>query len=105
MIFYDNCFGYDTFAKLAAQEITENKDEKDYEIEILKRFWKGRFSKGRQMEVVLLKSGSADEQSNLKKALESLKRKGYIEKDAHYWKINKIYLKEISDILGKTKDE
>lgn len=105
LIFYDNCFGHSEFAELAAQVITENKSEKDYEIEILKRFWKGRFSKGRQMEVVLLKAGSTDEQYNLRKALDSLKKKGYVEKDAHYWKINKTYLKEISDILGKTKDE
>ena len=101
LIFSDNCIGAEEFIKEAMYEVQEVIRVIDYEKEILKKFWKagGRYSKGRLPEMVLLKSMTPEEREGLEDALESLKKRGCLTKEGHYWFVNMDEIGQIKEIL------
>lgn len=102
LIFDGNCIGDDKFAQHASYEKVI-EIETDYEKVILRKFWPEgeRYSKGQVKEIVLLKSNSREERMTLTDSLASLKTKGLLKKEGHYWYINKSKIREIKDILEK----
>lgn len=102
LIFNGNCIGHEKFAENASYEKVIEV-ETDYEKVILRKFWPEgeRYSKGQVKEIVLLKSNSGEERMALTTSLASLKTKGLLKKEGHYWYINKSKIREIKDILEK----
>lgn len=101
LIFSDNCIGAEEFIKEAMYEMQEAIQVIDYEKEIMKKFWKagGRYSKGRLPEMLLLKSMTPEERQGLEDALESLKKRGCLTKEGHYWFVNMDEIGQIKEIL------
>lgn len=101
LIFSANCTGHEEFMENAAYEekiVTDN----NYERLVLKKYWGSgdRFSKGRLPEMLLLRTQDAEERKGIEDALESLKKKGLMFKEGHYWFWNKDRIKDIKEILG-----
>lgn len=103
LIFYGDCVGHEDFVMAAEGTCSADNQEKDYEVEVLNRFRKGRALGQMRIQDLLIKSATAEQRDKLLLALESLKRKNYISKDGHYWILNRDYIIEIKEMLGMNK--
>lgn len=101
LIFGGNCTGYEEFAQKASYEECLVCDN-DYEKVVLQKYWGNgnRYSKGRLPEMLLLRTPDPEERKGIEDALESLKKKGLIFKEGHYWFLSKEHMKEIKEMLG-----
>lgn len=100
MIFSANCTGFEEFAENASYEESLVVDE-NFERRVLQKYWGNgnRFSKGRLPEMLLLRTQDPEERRGIENALESLKKKGLMFKEGHYWFLNKDRMKEIRELL------
>lgn len=99
LIFYGNCTGHEELQRLAMEEIHPEPVKKDYEVEVLSRFQKGRSLGMTRNEDLLVKASKPEDHELLGKALESLKRKGFVSRNGHYWNINRDHIVEIREML------
>ncbi len=100
LVFGGNCTGFEEFAQNAAYEECLENDH-DYEKVVLQKYWGtgNRFSKGRLPEMLLLRTQDPEERKGIEDALESLKKKGWMFKEGHYWFLNREYMKDIRELL------
>lgn len=100
LIFSANCTGFEEFAENASYEESLVVDE-NFERRVLQKYWGtgNRFSKGRLPEMLLLRTQDPEERRGIENALESLKKKGLMFKEGHYWFLNKDRMKEIRELL------
>lgn len=100
LTFGGNCSGFEEFAKNASYEECL-VIECDYEKAVLQKYWGtgNRFSKGRLPEMLLLRTQDTDERRGIENALESLKKKGWMFKEGHYWFLSREHMKEIRELL------
>lgn len=78
LTFYGDCSGHEAFCMAAQGESEELPQEKDYEVEILNRFRRGRAIATMRVNELLIKSANPDEREKLILAVESLRKKEYI---------------------------
>lgn len=100
LTFYANCTGHEEFCQNAAYEEKLIVDY-DFERHVLRKYWGSgnRFSKGRLPEMLLLRTQDPEERKGIEEALESLKKKGLMFKEGHYWFLSRERMKEIKEIL------
>lgn len=100
LTFYGDCMGHDDFCLAAQGDVEEQPQEKDYEVEVLNRFRKGRAIGQMRVNELLIKSANPEEREKLIQAVESLRKKEYISRNGHYWILNRNYMTEIRGMLG-----
>lgn len=100
LTFYGDCTGHEEFCRAAQAEDEEVAQEINYEVEILKRFRKGRAIGAMRVYELLIKSSNPEEREQLIQAVESLRKKEYMSRNGHYWVLNRNYMTEIREMLG-----
>lgn len=100
LTFYGDCTGHEEFCSAAQAEDEEVTQEINYEVEILKRFRKGRAIGSMRVYELLIKSANPEEREKLIQAVESLRKKEYMSRNGHYWVLNRNFMTEIREMLG-----